>query len=62
MDNIAQEVLEIILKSSNFNSLLDYYGQYYICFNELGSEVPICKEHFDYLCSLVDNQQIVRAE
>ena len=58
----AEKMLKLLLKASNFNSLLDYYRQYYICFDELGREVLIEKEDFDYLCTLVPSDKIVRAE
>ncbi len=58
----AEKMLILLLKTSNFNSLLDYYGQFFICFDELGREVEINKEDFEYLCSLVPQDKIVRAE
>ena len=59
--NQAEKMLILLLQTSNFNSLLDYYGQYYICFDEIGREVEISKEDFDYLCSLVPDKQIAKA-
>jgi len=61
MNNQAEKMLILLLKTSNFNSLLDYYGQYFICFNKVGSEVEIEEEDFKYLCSLVPQDKIVRA-
>ncbi len=61
MNNQAEKMLILLLKTSNFNSLLDYYGQYFICFNKVGNEVEIEEEDFKYLCSLVPQDKIVRA-
>lgn len=57
----AEKMLILLLKTSNFNSLLDYYGQYFICFDELGREVEINKEDFEYLCTLVPTEKISKA-
>lgn len=62
MNNQAEKMLILMLNSSDFNSLLDYYGQYYVCFDRIGCEVEISKEDFNYLCSLVKPEYIVRAE
>lgn len=57
----AERMLVLLLEKSNFNSLLDYYGQYFICFDELGREVEIDEEDFIYLSSLISKDRIVRA-
>ncbi len=57
----AERMLVLLLEKSNFNSLLDYYGQYFICFDELGREVEISEEDFIYLSSLISKDKIVRA-
>ncbi len=57
----AEKMLILLLKTSNFNSLLDYYGQYFVCFDELGREVEINKEDFEYLCTLVPTEKIIKA-
>ncbi len=57
----AEKMLILLLKTSNFNSLLDYYGQYFICFNELGREVEIDKEGFEYLSTLVPQDKIIKS-
>lgn len=61
MNNQAEKMLILLLKTSNFNSLLDYYGQYFICFNKIGSEVEIDKEDFEYLSTLVPQDKIIRS-
>ena len=53
--------LKLLLNHSNFDSVLDYYGEYYICFNKLGSEIRVSKEVFDLLCTMLPDEKIIKS-
>ena len=53
--------LKLLLNHSNFDSILDYYGEYYICFEKLGSEVRVPKDVFDLLSTMLPAEKIVRS-
>ena len=53
--------LKLLLNHSNFDSVLDYYGEYYICFNKLGSEIRVPKEVFDLLCTMLPDERIIKS-
>lgn len=43
------ELLETILKYSDLDSLLDYYGKYYLCREEFGKQIEISYREFEVL-------------
>lgn len=47
-----EALLALVEKYTDLDSLLDYYGEYWLCYEELGKQVQISKEEFD-LFSLV---------
>jgi hypothetical protein len=53
--------LKLLLNHSNFDSILDYYGEYYICFEKLGSEVRVPRDVFDLLSTMLPAEKIVRS-
>ena len=53
--------LKLLLNHSDFDSILDYYGEYYICFEKLGSEVRVPKDVFDLLSTMLPAEKIVRS-
>lgn len=53
--------LKLLLNHSNFDSILDYYGEYYICFEKLGSEIRVPRDVFELLCTMLPTEKIVRS-
>lgn len=53
--------LKLLLNHSNFDSILDYYGEYYICFEKLGSEIRVPRDVFELLCTMLPAEKIVRS-
>lgn len=53
--------LKLLLNHSDFDSILDYYGEYYICFKKLGSEVRVPRDVFELLCTMLPTEKIVRS-
>ena len=53
--------LKLLLNHSNFDSILDYYGEYYICFKKLGSEVRVPRDVFELLCTMLPAEKIVKS-
>lgn len=53
--------LKLLLNHSNFDSILDYYGEYYICFEKLGSEVRVPRDVFDLLSTMLPAEKIVKS-
>ena len=53
--------LKLLLNHSNFDSILDYYGEYYICFEKLGSEIRVPRDVFDLLSTMLPAEKVVRS-
>lgn len=53
--------LKLLLNHSNFDSILDHYGEYYICFEKLGSEVRVPRDVFDLLSTMLPAEKIVKS-
>ena len=53
--------LKLLLNHSDFDSILDYYGEYYICFEKLGSEIRVPRDVFELLCTMLPVEKIVRS-
>lgn len=53
--------LKLLLNHSNFDSILDYYGEYYICFEKLGSEVRVPRDVFDLLSTMLPAEKIIKS-